>query len=391
MKLTRVVTLAGVVVSLASSSLPGRAAAPPFTVVMSGLDNPRGLAFGEKGALYVAEAGRGGSAPCIVTPPPRNEEVCFGATGAVSRLRKGRQERVVTGLPSAAPPGGQGATGPQDVLPLQKSVLVTVGLGTDPALRAALGSDAFASLVSARLKDGSWRKVADIGDHEEAENPDGGPHDTNPYGLLQHREARILTDAGGNALLRVSEGEVSTLAVFPSRPQGRGTDAVPTSVARGPDGALYVSELTGAPFTVGAARIYRLVRGAAPEVYLDGFTAIIDIAWGPDGNLYVLQFATGPGLSGPGALIRVGRDGSRRILASEGLVAPTSFVIAPEKDKAGGDDRDDDGDDDDGDDGDGGDDDDRDDHRPEWRRPMTFYVSNCGACSPGGHVVRIDQ
>ena len=28
--------------------------------VMSGLDNPRGLAIGPEGALYVAEAGRGG-------------------------------------------------------------------------------------------------------------------------------------------------------------------------------------------------------------------------------------------------------------------------------------------------------------------------------------------
>jgi hypothetical protein len=43
----------------------GRAAAQPvLTVVMSGLDNPRSLAFGPEGALYVAEADRGGAGPC---------------------------------------------------------------------------------------------------------------------------------------------------------------------------------------------------------------------------------------------------------------------------------------------------------------------------------------
>jgi hypothetical protein len=37
------------------------AQAPPVLVIASGLDNPRGLAFGTDGALYVAEAGRGGT------------------------------------------------------------------------------------------------------------------------------------------------------------------------------------------------------------------------------------------------------------------------------------------------------------------------------------------
>mgnify|MGYP006150372927 CR=1 FL=1 len=35
---------------------------PAVEVVARGLDNPRGLAFGSRGELYVAEAGRGG--PC---------------------------------------------------------------------------------------------------------------------------------------------------------------------------------------------------------------------------------------------------------------------------------------------------------------------------------------
>ena len=79
---------------------------------------------------------------------------------------------------------------------------------------------------------------------------------------------------------------------------------MPTTVTRGPDGAYYVGELSGFPFDVGAANIYRVAGGQA-TVYCSGFTSIISMTWGPDDHLYVLQFATGPGLSGPGILYRI--------------------------------------------------------------------------------------
>src|SRR5215208_1557325 len=78
------------------------------TVVMSGLDNPRGLDFDPRGALYVAEAGRGGGAgaPSFVQ---RGVSIFYGQTGAVSRLWQGEQERIVSGLPSVAVANGTGA------------------------------------------------------------------------------------------------------------------------------------------------------------------------------------------------------------------------------------------------------------------------------------------
>ena len=119
----------------------GGAVTPAGTVVMSNLDKPRHLAFGSEGGLYVAEAGRGGSGPCIFI---RGETQCAGPSGAVSRLWKGVQTRVVTGLPSYAGASGNGATGPHGIsLHSRGNAYVTVGLGgesTPPSVfRAAMG------------------------------------------------------------------------------------------------------------------------------------------------------------------------------------------------------------------------------------------------------------
>ena len=88
---------------------PRGARAARLTVVAGGLDNPRGIGFGPDGALYVAESGSGGSGPCV--PSPEGGEACFGRTGAVTRITKRSQHRVLTGLPSVAEAGGV-ATGP---------------------------------------------------------------------------------------------------------------------------------------------------------------------------------------------------------------------------------------------------------------------------------------
>jgi hypothetical protein len=141
---------------------------------------------------------------------------------------------------------------------------------------------------------GNAKRLVDLAAYEASVNPDGAQIDSNPYGMLALPGHRLVTDAGGNSLLDVAaNGSISNVATFPKIPGGPlgSRDGVPTDVVVGPDGAYYVSTLTGFPFTTGTASVYRVVPGQAPTPYATGLTQLTDLAFGPDGSLYTLQHA----------------------------------------------------------------------------------------------------
>ena len=319
---------------VAALAVATAASAASTTVVMSGLDNPRGLDFGPEGALYVAEAGRGGPGPCINL---RGAPQCYGPTGAVSRLWRGRQERIATGLPSYGTAAS--TSGPHDISLLGRgSAYVTIGLGFEGQPRSALpgvGEELLGRLVHVSAS-GHWRPIVDIADYEFTVNPGGGLLDSNPYGLLAEPGSRVVADAGANALLRVAaNGHISTLAVFGARPNPTAIgppfiESVPTAVAVGPDGAYYVSELTGVPFLAGFARIIRVAPDGTTSVFASGFTTVIDLTFGPDGSMYVLEHSTGPVFfTLPGRLVKVAPDGTRTTVIG-GLTRPGSVAVGPD-------------------------------------------------------------
>ena len=78
MKLVKPIVLLSCAVALCFSLPLMTAAATTWTVVVNGLDNPRGVAFGPEGALYIAQAGSGGSGAC--GPGPEGTR-CYGETG----------------------------------------------------------------------------------------------------------------------------------------------------------------------------------------------------------------------------------------------------------------------------------------------------------------------
>jgi len=316
--------------------------------IASGLSNPRGIAFAPNGALYVAENGRGGPGPCIlspVQPPPPAPPVfrCYGETGAVTQiLPDGSFRRIVSNLPSMVLPNGTAEGGPAKLSFHGNVAYVTMGLGGDPGVvRSALGGGN-AALFGKLLRvtpAGRYQVVGDPAAHEAAENPSGGAVDSNPYGVLAQPARRIVADAGANALIEVlANGRSRTLAVVPRLLQPFPRDSVPTSVAEGPDGALYVGILSGFPFFQGSASVLRIESdGSNISTHAGGFTAIVDIAFDAGGALYVLETASGqvppfpppnPGL-GAGRLKRQCPGGAPTVLI-DGLTFPGGVVIGPD-------------------------------------------------------------
>ena len=158
-------------------------------------------------------------------------------------------------------------------------------------------------------------------------NLEGLPEESNPYGLAVLPDgSAVVADAAGNDVVRVGlDGTASTLArVMPrtvavpeelpdTDPEGNplppaGTmipsESVPTSVAVGRDGAVYVGELRGFPATPGTSQVWRIAPGAEDAVcdpenpyvgscrlVADGLTSVVDLALDRRGVIYALALS----------------------------------------------------------------------------------------------------
>lgn len=163
-----------------------------------------------------------------------------------------------------------------------------------------------------------------------------GEVDSHPYGIALSGRTIYVADAGANSVVSVDirTGDTETVAVLPSQPYRITADAastlklpvcavgltyvfepVPTDVAVGPDGWLYVSVLPGGPEdpAMGArGAVYRVnpdsgrVRLFADEVMSPTGLAVDD-----DGDVYVAS------LFGEGVLRLDGDDRQRTVLAGK--------------------------------------------------------------------------
>ena len=253
----------------------------------------------------------------------------------------------MTGLPSIAGKTGDGALGPSDVRVRGQRFTLSLGLGSNPQLRAGLGREGrrLATVSTGRFGRPGLRVLSDVAAFEALNNPDAKVDraknavlDTNPVGLLSRGKRTFVVDAGGNALLRYRKnGDTTARAVFGrvDVPGPGGStipmDAVPTAATYGPDGALYVSQLTGFPFPVGGASIWRLAPGEkTPTKWATGLTNVTDLAFGADGSLYAVQLVDAGLLSPPestGSVVRIPRRGAEHTTVVGGLPSPYGISL----------------------------------------------------------------
>lgn len=313
-----------------------------FRVIASHLGNPRGLAPAPGGGLYLAEAGSGGRT-CV--SGGEQGTTCIGRTGSFDLVTEHGVKRIVTGLISGAGKGGVGAEGAVSVsggpggsfhgqFGLSSHEVPPAG-----AIPAKLRTAALAQLGHLVVANdrGAVRDISAVGDQDwawAARHKNLAPNDfpdANPNAVLYSGGRRYVVDAGANTLNEVGPDGKAMVVAFFSVPKNAQSDAVPTCVARGPDGALYVGELLGGFYAPGHARVWRVVPGHAPAVWARGLSAVQGCGFDEDGNFYATEFqvaglSEGPAANPAGDVVRIDREGHRAHLGTGKLFFPSGFA-----------------------------------------------------------------
>ncbi len=319
-------------------------------VYVSGLQGPRGLAFGTDGTLYVAEAGLGGTTStvgvCPQVPPPIGPYT-GGTTARISAVdTAGKRTTLASGLPSTVDAQGD-VIGVADLAFLNGNLYADLAGGGcshgNPTLPNAI--------VKVNLKNGKWTNVADLSSAlrdfpAKYTSPDDYEPDGTWYGLIANEGLLYTVEPNHGQVFSVAPSGKVRQVIDVSASQGH---IVPTSIVAQGD-ALYVGNLNLFPIDPQWSKVMTIAKDlvvpnplpgfdGADQNYARwkvvsskaGFTTIVSMKTGPDGLLYVLELSDAPGYPTPGAgkVVRVKRNGNIEDVVT-GLVVPTGMTFGPD-------------------------------------------------------------
>jgi hypothetical protein len=313
-------------------------AAQNVSVYATGLNGPRGLKFGPDGALYVAEAGRGGSTPaasfdCDQVPGPVGPYF-GGRTARISKISgAGQRSTVVDGLPSSISSLPSGDTeGVSDVAFVDGKLFALLAGGG-----CSHGNPATPNgVIQVDALHHTWHYVANLSAFLKA-NPPANPgpslDDWEPdgtwYSMIAVNDNLYATEPNHQEIDRISPTTGAIHRVVDV--SGSSTAWVgPTSlVFRGSN--FFFGNLAPFPIVLGSASIFKLAPSGGFELLHPGLTTVVGLVFGRNNSLYALELSAAPGFPNPGAgkIVRVSPSGQVEDILT-GLVVPTAMTLGPD-------------------------------------------------------------
>jgi hypothetical protein len=325
-------TVAALAVStaLGVAAAPSASAATTVTTVLSGLNNPRGVAFDSTGHLYVSESGIYSNSAPVITRTGRVTK--YGADGGTWRKAwtTGGFESLsdAENGPEVLGPEGISAGGGNVAMIMSESIDgVRAGSGLAAhQLGVLFGLDPVTGRPS-RLSNVGNQEYDWTGDHQGLASHDFP--DSNPYAVLLtgsgSHQRTFVADAGANTVNEVrSNGTVRVLSYIPNdnNPDGSYFDSTPTCIAKGRDGMLYVATLDLLPNSVlsptgppniggnpGHSNVWRVNPNASyptpPELWATGLTTVSACTFDRAGNFWATELFRQNPQGPPGDLVKI--------------------------------------------------------------------------------------